>query len=72
MSCKLEEVRFGIDKKVKSFTVRVVKQWLNRLPRELVDVLSLEVFKVMLNGILSNLMWLKGTLITAEVGLDDL
>lgn len=49
--------------------MRVVKQW---MPREVVDVLSLEAFKVMLNGILSNVVWFKGSLITAEIRLDDL
>ena len=37
------------------FTERVVRCW-NRLPREAVDVLSLEVFKIRLNGALGNLV----------------
>ncbi|KAK4817885.1 hypothetical protein QYF61_002054, partial [Mycteria americana] len=35
--------------------MRVVKHW-NRLPREVVDVPSLETFKVRLNGALCNLI----------------
>ena len=37
------------------FTMRVVRCW-NRLPREVVDALSLEVFKVRLDGALGNLV----------------
>ncbi|KFO60087.1 hypothetical protein N302_10816, partial [Corvus brachyrhynchos] len=43
----------GIRKRI--FTVRVVSHW-NRLPREGVDVPSLEVFKARLDGALSNLV----------------
>jgi len=35
--------------------VRVVRHW-NRLPREVVDVSSLEAFEVRLDGALSNLV----------------
>jgi len=47
--------RFRLDVRKKFFTMRVVKHW-NVLPREAVDAPSLEVFKPMLDGALSNLV----------------
>jgi len=44
--------------------MRVVKPW-PRLPREVVDAPSLETFKAGLDGALSNLVWLKMSLLTA-------
>ncbi|KGL87321.1 hypothetical protein N301_04949, partial [Charadrius vociferus] len=52
---KMKEGRFRLDIRKKFFTVRVVRHW-NRLPREAVDALSLEVFKARLDGALSNLV----------------
>ncbi|KFV95979.1 hypothetical protein N327_12984, partial [Fulmarus glacialis] len=52
---KLKEGRFRLDIRKKFITVRVVRHW-NRLPREVVDAPSLEVFKARLNGALSNLV----------------
>ena len=52
---KMEEGRFRLDITKKSFTVRVVRHW-NRLPRETVDVPSLETFKARLDGALGNLV----------------
>ena len=46
-------------------TVRVVRHW-NRLPRETVDVPSLEAFKARLDGALSNLIWREVSLAMAE------
>jgi len=44
--------------------MRVVKHW-HRLPREVVDAPSLETFKARLDRALSNLIWLKMSLLTA-------
>ena len=46
------------------FTVRVVKDW-HRFPREAVEAKSLEAFKAGLDRALSNLVWLKMSLLTA-------
>ncbi|KAK4831497.1 hypothetical protein QYF61_018081 [Mycteria americana] len=61
---KLKEGRFRLDTGKKFFTLRVVKLW-HRLPREVVDAPSLETFKVRLDGALSNLIWLKMSLLIA-------
>jgi len=48
--------------------MRVLKHC-NRLPREAMGSPSLETFKVRLNGVLSNLVWLMMSLLTAgELG----
>ncbi|KFV05281.1 hypothetical protein N340_12579, partial [Tauraco erythrolophus] len=52
---KLKEGRFRLDIRKKFFTQRVVRQW-NRLPREVVDAPSLEVFKARLDEALGNLV----------------
>jgi len=68
----LREGRFRLDTGKKFFTVRVVKHW-HRLPREVGEFPSLETFKARLDRALSNLVWLKMSLLTAQgVGLDDL
>ncbi|KFV54936.1 hypothetical protein N341_11891, partial [Tyto alba] len=54
-SFKLKEDRFTLYMRKKCFTVRVVRHS-NRLPREAVDALSLEVFKARLDGALNNLV----------------
>ncbi|KFQ02769.1 hypothetical protein N329_03597, partial [Haliaeetus albicilla] len=52
---KLKEGRFRLDIRKKFFTVRVVRYW-TRLPKEVVDAPSLEVFKARLDEALSNLV----------------
>ena len=52
---KLEEGRFRLDIRNKSFTVRVGRHW-NRLPSEAVDAPSLEAFKASLDEAVSNLI----------------
>ncbi|KFV20193.1 hypothetical protein N340_01132, partial [Tauraco erythrolophus] len=52
---KLKEGRFRLDIRKKFFTLRVVRYW-NRLPREVVDTPSLEVFKARLDEALGNLV----------------
>jgi len=45
--------------------MRVVKHW-NRLSREAVEAPSLETLKARLDGALSNLVWLKMSLLTGR------
>jgi len=52
---KLRQGRFRLDIRKKFFTLRVMKHW-NRLPREAMEVPSLETFKARLDGALSNLV----------------
>ncbi|KGL96615.1 hypothetical protein N301_08780, partial [Charadrius vociferus] len=52
---KLEEGRFRLNIRKKFFTLRVVRHW-NRLPREVVDAPSSEVFKARLDVVLGNLV----------------
>ncbi|PKU47329.1 hypothetical protein llap_2354 [Limosa lapponica baueri] len=69
---KLKEgtLRLGIRKKF--FTLRVVRHW-NRLPREVVDAPSLEVFTARLDGALSNLVqWEVSLPMAGGLELDDL
>jgi len=67
-SLKLKEDRFKLDIRKNFFMMRMGKPW-QGLPREVVDVPSLEMFKVKLDGALSNLIWVKVSLLTAG-GLD--
>ena len=52
---KLRQGRFRLDIREKFFTQRVVMQW-NRLPKEVVDVLSLQAFKARLDIALGSLV----------------
>ncbi|GAB0205607.1 hypothetical protein GRJ2_003026300 [Grus japonensis] len=52
---KLKEGRFRLDVRKKFFTVRVMRHW-HRLPREVVDAPSLEVFKARLDEALGNVV----------------
>ncbi|KGL88986.1 hypothetical protein N301_05016, partial [Charadrius vociferus] len=52
---KEEEGRFRLNIRKKFFTLRVVRHW-NRLPREVVEAPSLEVFKARLDVALGNLV----------------
>ena len=54
-SFKIKEGRFELDIRKKSFAVRMVRQW-NRLPRNVVEALSLETFRVRLDPALDNLI----------------
>ncbi|KFV12405.1 hypothetical protein N340_00489, partial [Tauraco erythrolophus] len=52
---KLKGGRFRLDLRKKFFTLGVVRHW-NRLPREVVDAPSLEVFKARLDEALGDLV----------------
>jgi len=60
----VKEGRFRLGIRKKHSTARVVRHW-HRLPTEVVDAPSLETFKAMLKGALSNLILLKMSLLTA-------
>ena len=59
---KLREGIFVSDVRKKFFTVMVVRHW-NRLPRDVMDASSREVFKAGLDGALSNLVLWKVSLL---------
>jgi len=62
----LQEGRFRWDVRKKFFTMIVVRPW-NRLPREVVDGPSLAMFKVRLDGALSNLALAEGVPVCSRV-----
>ena len=51
----MREGRFRLGVRGKVFTERVVRSW-NRLPREVVDAPSMELFMARLDGALGNLI----------------
>ena len=51
----MRQGRFRLDVRGKFLTLRVVRCW-NRLPREVVDAPSLEVFKARWDGALGSLV----------------
>ena len=55
LTSKFKEGRFRLDIRKKSFTVRAVRHR-HRLPSDVVDALSLEIFKARLDKALSNLI----------------
>jgi len=52
----------------RNFTLRVMEPW-PRLPREVVESPSLEIFKPRLDAVLCSLLWV--TLLRQGVGLGD-
>ena len=52
---KLEHRKFHLNMEKNFFTLRVTEHW-NRLPRELVESPSLEIFKTQLDAFLCNLL----------------
>ncbi|PKU33870.1 hypothetical protein llap_15826 [Limosa lapponica baueri] len=66
---KLEHKKFHLNMRRNFFPVRVAEPW-KRLPREVVESLSLETFKTHLDMFLCNLLWVD--LLWQGVGLEDL
>jgi len=65
---KLKQRKFHLNMRKNFFTLRVTEPW-NRLPREVVESPSLEIFKTCLDTVLCSLLWV--TVLRQGVGLDD-
>jgi len=53
---KMRHSKFQLNIRKNFFTLRVTEHW-NRLPREVVDSPSLEIFKTRLDAVLCSLLW---------------
>ena len=65
---KLKHRKFHLNMRKNFFPLRVTEPW-PRLPREVVESPSLEIFKTRLDKVLCNLLWV--TLLRQGVGLGD-
>jgi len=65
---KLKKRKFQLKMRKNFFPLRVTEPW-NRLPREVVQSPSLEIFKTRLDKVLYSLLWV--TLLRQGVGLGD-
>jgi len=53
--CKLKYIKFHLNTRGKKLALKVIKPW-KRLPREVMESLSLEIFKSHMDTFLSNLI----------------
>jgi len=53
---KLKQRKFQLNMRMSFFTLRVTECW-NRLPREVVESPSLEIFNTCLDKVLCSLLW---------------
>jgi len=65
---KLKQRKFRLNMRKNFFPLRVTEPW-NRLPREVVESPSLEIFQTCLDAVLCSLLWV--TLLGQGAGLGD-